>query len=503
MSEKQKSSVETTEKVMTKYDKKIQKRKEQERKEANRKKVNRVIGAFVALVLVAFIAYFPISKYVATHSTYASIGEYDLTEVEFDYYYNAGINDYISQYGSYLTYLGLDTSKDLATQMYSETMTWAEFFQQNAISGITRTKALISEAKANGFEHDTTDEVADHMETLKSAATNAEMTVDSYVKSFFGQYATIKNIVPFVEDSYYAAAYYESVADSKPASEEEITAYYEDNKNSYDSVDFKLIEVLAEIPEGEATTDADGNATTAEPTEEQIAAAMEVAKAEADEKEKTIDKDGELKENKKSSSLSSLYMSWLFDETRKAGDTTVVEDTTNNKYYVLRFEARYLDQTATANARIIYTSEDKGSAIIDEWNSTGANEEAFIKLVEAYSEDTYSNKDGGLYENLVASNLDGELGVWLMDDARQVGDVTSILDEEGSCYVMYYVGAGDPEWKSSIANTLLSQTMSAYLTEITAKYDVVDKKGNLTYLKAIEEAERLAAESDTSTEVTN
>lgn len=46
-----------------------------------------------------------------------------VNKVEFDYQYNLTKNNYIVQHGSYLTYFGLDTSKDLSTQMYSDTLT--------------------------------------------------------------------------------------------------------------------------------------------------------------------------------------------------------------------------------------------------------------------------------------------------------------------------------------------------------------------------------------------
>lgn len=486
MSEKQKSAAKTTEKVMTKYDRKVQRRKEEELKEQKRKKIYRIIGAAAALVIVAFIAYFPISRYMATHSAYFSVGDNKITELEFDYYYNAGVNDYLTQYGSYVSYLGLDTSKDFASQQYSENFTWDDFFQQNAVNGITRTKALISEAKANGFEYDTKTDTDDHIENLKQAAANADMTVGNYVKAYFGKYATLKNIRPFIEESYYASKYYAEVGKQKAAGDEEITAYYEENKDTYDSVDYKVTEVAANIPEGEETTDAEGNKTTADPTEEQIAEAMKAAKAQADEKLETIDADGELKENVKRSAAASVCRDWLFDAARQAGDTTVIEDETNHKYYVLQFEKRYLDDTATVNVRVIMSTEDIGAAVTEEWNSTGANEEAFLALVEKYSDDEYTNENGGLYEELAASGLNDDLKEWMLDESRKEGDFTSILSTDGYTYLMYYLGQGRPEWKVSIAGTLLSQTLSEYISEISEPFEVSDPKGSLTYIKALE-----------------
>lgn len=61
---------------------------------------------------------------------------------------------------------------------------------------------------------------------------------------------------------------------------------------------------------------------------------------------------------------------------------------------------------------------------------------------------------------------------------------------------MYYVGQNDPAWKLSVRSTLLSETMTAYMEEISAGIEVEDSKGNLNYLKV--EAEASAAETSTA-----
>lgn len=491
MAEKNKPAAETTEKVVTKYDKKVQRRKEEERREQQRRKRNRIIGAVAAVALLVFIAYFPISRYIATHSAYINVAGYDVTEAEFDYYYNVSANSYISSLGAMASYMGLDTTKDYADQMYSQYMTWDDFFQQSAVENLKRTKGLLKEGKEKGFAYDTSAEADVLIESLKQAAEAAGMTTSNYLKATFGKYATVKNLRPIIEESCYVTAYYNEIIRSKKSADEEVNAYYEENRDTYDSVDYMLVQVEADIPEGESTTDDEGNVTTAEPTEEQIAEAMEAAKAEADKKLKTIDADGELQENIARTGANSLYREWLFAEERKAGDTTVVEDNTNHKYYVLRFEKRYLDPTCTVNIRAISTDEDMGEAILDEWNSTGADEAAFIALVEKYSNDTTTNLKGGLYEDLNATRLSEELGSWMLEEGRKAGDVTAINSAEGSHFIFYYIGQGEPIWRASV----ISQLASEYQNQLVENTTVTDSKGKLTYLKALAEQEAAAQAS--------
>ncbi|MBQ7954830.1 MAG: hypothetical protein IJ282_03710 [Lachnospiraceae bacterium] len=497
MAENKKSATETTEKVMTKYDKKVQKRKEAELKAKKEKVKSRIISTAVVLVLIAVVAYFPIRKSIALSSAYIEIGENKVTELEFEYYYNMAVNTFVTENSYWLSYLGLDTTKDLAEQQYTEHITWDDYFQQTAVNNLSQVKALAKEGKEAGFEYDATADVELHNETMKTEAAANNMPVKNYVKVLYGEYATLKNIKDIVAESYYAVAYYDHLYDSQDVTDDEITAYYNENTKNFDSVDYKLITVEADLPEGEKTTDAEGKETTADPTDEQIAAAMEKAKAEADSKLAVIDTEGVLTKNAKYASVSGYYADWLFNEARKAGDTTVIENTSGNSYYVLKFENRYLDETKSVNVRVIATSTDMGATIKEEWNSTGANEDAFIALVEKYSEDTYTKTKGGLFENLTASSLSGELGAWLLDGARQAGDVEAIAVSGDYYYVVYYLGQGEAEWKSSIDATLRSADTEAYVTEITNAMEVVDTKGKLTYEEAYAAQESASAETST------
>jgi len=109
------------------------------------------------------VASFPIRTYLATHETYVVINGEEVNKVEFDYVYNPTVvlmrssffsfsfsslrfctlRSYfvmtfcsVCSFCSLLSYFGLDTSKDLSTQMYSETLTWKDYFEQNAVESL-------------------------------------------------------------------------------------------------------------------------------------------------------------------------------------------------------------------------------------------------------------------------------------------------------------------------------------------------------------------------------
>lgn len=482
MSEKTKSQNEASQKVVTKYDRKVQRRKEAELKAKKQKMISRIAGVIVLAAVVIGLASIPVRNYIATHSPYITVGGHDITKVEFDYYYNLASSDYINTYGTYLSYMGFNANGDFASQAYSETMSWKDYFEQLAVDSIRQNKALLDAAQAAGFTYDTSKEYASFAESAKTSAAAAGESLGRYYKLTFGRHATVSGLKPYVEQGYLAAAYYKHVAEQNEASDAEIQAYYDEHKASYDSVDYRLTEISAEIPAAQTVTDGDGNPSTIEPTEEEIQAAMDEAKKEANVALLAIAEEGTEHNGILQSAVSLKYREWLFDDTRKEGDTTVIEDADAHKYYVLQFVKRYLDDAATANVRVIATTTGAGEDILAEHSAAGGTEEAFVELVKKYSIDNYSAAEEGLYKEVTASSLNSAFSEWIFAQERKQGDTVSLV-QEGTTFVFYYVGEGRPEWQVSIANTLLGETMNEYLNEIKEGCEVSDPKGRLVYLK--------------------
>ena len=518
VTENKEQKEQTEQKVMTKYDRKVQKRKEEKEKEKKEERISTTVGIVFLVALVCLVASFPIRTYLATHETYVVINGEEVNKVEFDYVYNTSKNNYITQYGSYLSYFGLDTSKDLSTQMYSETLTWKDYFEQNAVESLKQNKALMAEAKAAGFTYDTTDEYNTFKETIKTSAAAAGVSDKEYVRSIYGSYATMGRIEEYVKNDMVMNAYYQKLQEDNAPSDDEVQSYYEENKATYDSVDYRLTTIEADLPTepteladpveetaADTTGSTDGTAATDstqdtayQPSDAEIAKAMEDAKVLADDAEQTVAKDGEAHENEKKSSVNYLISDWLFDDAKKAGDTTVITNDNSHCYYVVAFEKRYLDETPSADVRVIIPTEDKtGEEILEEWKNGAATEDSFAELCKKYTQDTSAVENGGLFEQVTKTGMTEELSNWIFDSSRQAGDTVAITVSD-STYVLYYIGQDQPEWKINIKNTLVSDTMSQHMQDITADVTVEDPKGKLNYLK-VQAEESAAAETETAT----
>lgn len=517
VTENKEQKEQTEQKVMTKYDRKVQKRKEEKEKEKKEERISTAVGIVFLVALVCLVASFPIRTYLATHETYVVINGEEVNKVEFDYVYNTSKNNYITQYGSYLSYFGLDTSKDLSTQMYSDTLTWQDYFEQNAVESLKQNKALMAEAKAAGFTYDTTDEYNTFKETIKTSAAAAGVSDKEYVRSIYGSYATMGRIEEYVKNDMVMNAYYQKLQEDNAPSDDEIQSYYEENKATYDSVDYRLTTIEADLPtepteladpveetaadttgttDGTAATDSTQD-TAYQPSDAEIAKAMEDAKVLADDAEQTVAKDGEAHENEKKSSVNYMISDWLFDDARKAGDTTVITNDNSHCYYAVAFEKRYLDETPSADVRVIIPTEDKtGEEILEEWKNGAATEDSFAELCKKYTQDTSAVENGGLFEQVTKTGMTEELSNWIFDNSRQAGDTVAITVSD-TAYVLYYIGQDQPEWKINIKNTLVSDTMSQHMQDITADVTVEDPKGKLNYLK-VQAEESAAAETATA-----
>lgn len=509
--EKETEQSQTVGRKMTKYDLKMQKREEEKKKEAKEKKISTIVSVVVLVALVCLVASFPIRTYMTVHEDYVAINGEAISRVEFDYNYNVVKNNYMNQYGSYLSYFGLNASADLSTQMYSDTLTWKDYFEQQTVDSIIRVKALKAQADAAGFTCDTDAEYKNFVQDVKDAAEKAGSSVKSYLQQVYGTYATMGRIENIVKESIYVNAYYDKVSEEKAPSDEELQAYYNDNKNEFDSVDYYQTVIKAELPteptdladpvDDTEATDENTEDTVYKPSDAEVAKAMEDAKVLADEAVDAVTKDGELKEGAKYNGTTNVIRDWLYDESRAEGDTTVLEDTNSNQYYVLSFVKRYLDETPSADVHIIAQQNGDGQAILDEWKNGEATEESFAALADQYNDGTSFTAAGGLYEGVSASGTLEVMADWLFDEGRNAGDTTVVSDDEGNAYVMYYVGQNDPEWKINAKSEVLASTMDTYLSDISADFKVEDPKKHLNYL-LVEAATESTEATDTAEDTT-
>ena len=454
---KEKQTEEQSDKVVTRYDRRMEKRKKEEEKERKSWKrfkiVSIVILAAVAVSIVFSIGTSFYNRYTVLNQTYFQVGDHDITRLEYNYYFNNVYNNFISMYGSYVSMMGLDTTMDLDEQTYpgNENMTWKDYFDQSAVAQIQQVKAMADEARENGFEYDSSEDMASYETEIAAQAESASVTESDFYTLMYGDYATQSRIEPFVEENLLATAYYDHLVEENQPADDEIAAYYEENKNAYDTVTYRSFYF-------EVETD-----TEEETTSEETAAAEEMT----------------------------------------ASEETTAEETTAAEETAAEEETGMTDEEIAAAMDELKVQADEMAARLE------AGEDFEDLCVEYATEDQKENyggeEDGSLTEEGSYYGAPTVAADWLFDESRQEGDITVLESESlNRYYVVQFISRQNDEeaTNESIGNLLASQTVSEHVTEIAQEYTVTDVAGELHYLTVPEESTEAAETEGTETTAT-
>ena len=215
-----------------KYRKEI---KNQQSGQAKKERMKLAIGASAVILagggIIGFAVY---QNHQNLYGTYCKVGEHELSRIEYEFFYNSTVNNFLTSYGSYLSAFGLDTSKPFSEQQYSEEMTWEQYFQSQTLELLKEVLILSDAANESGYKLDekTYTEFYDNAEETSK---EYELTLDEYIKQMYGTNATKKNIEKTLRTYFLASDYAEYLQNNELVpSKEEIEDYYNKNKDDYD-----------------------------------------------------------------------------------------------------------------------------------------------------------------------------------------------------------------------------------------------------------------------------
>jgi len=469
-----------------------EKRQVSRQKTVARKKRNRVITAVVSiLVVVLILAVIVInSNLFYTALPAVTIGGENYTTAEFNYHYFSAYYNFAQTYGNYLS-LFLDTSKPLKDQAYSDTQSWADYFEETALASMQNVTMLCSEAEKAGFtlSQEQKDSLSQELASFRSDAISAGYpTADQYAAAAYGRGVTMETVEKLLTKSYLANAYYNEMYGSFTYSADALESAYQANKDSYDYFNYSYYQVVAEADE-EAGIDSAAALAAAKTAADEIAAAGKSKELFTQVVADLFDGAEITDAHTAGTNLSSLYADWMKDPERVYGDTTVVEAT--GGYTVLFFDNRDDNHYNMAQVRHIlimaeadeegnYTDEalDAAKARAEElyaqWQAGEATEESFAAMANEYSEDPGSNTNGGLYDAVTKGTMVAEFDAFCFA-GHESGD-TGIVYGESSSYagyhIMYYVGEGELYSDSLADAALRSEDYAAWAEAQLGSYPI-------------------------------
>lgn len=482
---------------------------EKERKEAaeaqktkNKHIVYAVIGV-VAVILVAALLIWDsgiIQRGQAAKTVALTVGEESYTAADLDYYYYQSYQT-MAQYGI------VSSSTDLknTASMFGDG-TWHEYFLASAKEMMTQVSVLCAEAEKAGhtLSEDGKATVQANVDAMKEYASQNGYSYKKFLQLNYGDNMTAAAFEKCLERAVLASEYQTEKTGEFTFADSDLTAYYQENKDSLDQIIYSAYTVDGSAEAGE---DED------EPTDEAKAAAMETAKANADAIAEALKNGTALTEDaltgynatanaeektSAGSSLSSNYSEWLLGS-RKANDVTVIEG--NEAYYVVQFLGResYLDVNGYNPVNVRYMlvkaelDEDAETPTEEQMNAAKATAEellaqfqageqtgeAFAALAEANSDQIYQTNR---MENVGKGETTEDFDAWIYDSARKAGDSAVVAEKTYNGYhVVYFEGLADTTvWQQKITSTLQSSAFSDWLSETTETYTVTD--GDTSYV---------------------
>lgn len=482
-------------------------REERARKENKRSNILYAIVAvlFVAAAVATFVWK---SNIIQKGATAATVNGKNYSAAQMQYYFGSVYQQFMSNYGSAASYFGLDTTKPLRDQpcsMDADGGSWFDFFAKQAAEQAADIDALRAKADAAGLtwndemKADLEENLAGLKENTASynATHGSSISEDGYLKMVYGNLMSKKVFETEVKKSIQAQAYSNDYAESLTYTDDDLTKAYNEDKNAYDMADYESVRVNGAA---ESTTDADGK--TVEPTEEEEAAAMKEAKKAADQMLKDFKAGKKLEDlagdndkaaysnNTNAAHSSTVALDWVFDASREAGDSAVVEDESGSAYYVLSFGRRFRPEFINRDVRHILVSPAEGEKkegdegyeaehtqlmadakkkaedLLAQYNAGEKTEDAFSALAQENSADTGSAANGGLIAGInETSNYVENFKNWALDK-HQPGD-TGIVDSTYGYHIMYYVGNEREYWKAKVESTLSSNDYTEWYEEQT------------------------------------
>ena len=524
---------------------KLTERQLTEQKEA--KKLNLYTTLFVTVLSLLLVVALVVGIFTTVQNTgvrerktiAVTVGNHEVSNAELGYFYVDAINTFMSQYGSYASMFGLDTTKPLNEQYLDEEngLTWADDFLNSAKSTAKTVYALNDAAEAAGYSlpQDKLDEIELTVSNINAyAVLYGYPDADTYMKAMYGKGANLESYKDYYVKKVIADAYYSAYGKSLSFSEDELRAADAENPINYNAYSFNYYYLASSRYLEGGTVGEDGTTVTYSDEEKaaSVTACEEAAKALCDgtitsgeqfnkainrlsiNAETEIEASSVACDDYLYSSVMTVLSDWVTDESRQEGDLTYIPSTststdedgnevvTTNGYYVIFFRGSSDNIFPLVNARHIlvafeggsydsttgvttYTDEEKAAAhaeaeeLLAQWKSGEATEDSFAALANEKSDDAGSNTKGGLYTDIYPGQMVANFEDWVYAD-RKTGD-TDLVESERGVHIMYFVGESETNYRDFMIKTqMISEDTTEWFNALLEAATVVD--GDTQYI---------------------
>lgn len=379
----------------------------------------------------------------------ASLNQHSLTNGQLQVYYWMQVYDFLSEYSYYLSYLGLDYTKDLSTQtctMTEKEMSWEQYFLMEALYTWQRYQALYVEAEKAGFQMP--EEYQKEMDGMKEsmeadAIKNKYESLEAMLQDEFGPSVTFEDYMFYLERYYVGNLYFSDVVDKLEATDEELEAYFKENEEALKKEGITkdsglLLDLRQILLKPESSKDGDGNTVI---TDEAWEDCLKKTQAIYDQwlaGDKTEDRFSKLA-TEKSQDTNTASSGGLLQYVPALGLTAVDV----RHILIMPVDVDKFDSSATYTEEQWEACRKEAQALLDQFLAGEKTEAAFGALANEFSDDKNGKvTDGGIYEDVTQGEMVEAFDEWIFDTARVAGD-TGLVKTPYGYHVLYFVHRDD------------------------------------------------------------
>ena len=366
--------------------------------------------------------------------------------------------------------------------------TYRDYFRYLTAQDLQKMEILYDDAVGKGYaiEQSHYERANAYVDWLKSKANELGVPLNTYIKGVFGVQVDEQCIIRVLAKKYFTEDY---AQDEKlvelSASEDQAEEAYNESPNIYDVVSYKLLRIHFEQRDPAFVETANLRA-------QQIIEAMgrDPSKFEKEARKifpkgaasNTLEQEDSalVPEARYDDFTHTDFREWLFDDARRAGDSTIIPDE-DGFPIILVFVQRHRMTSPMRSAYIMTitpkTKDDQTPDVpgaqtlsqkiydyIDDSDSCAAIENVFNDNV--LSGQLSIQQDDNIYFEKYASSLAG----WIFSDDRKFGDKT-IIEEDGTFYVIYFLSeSSNPEWYDRVNSYIRQNNYQDFINSKAVDY---------------------------------
>ena len=366
---------------------------------------------------------------------------------------------------------------------------YREYFRFVTAQDLQKMEILYDDATSQGYniEQPHYDRANAYINWLKGKADELGVPLDTYIKGVFGSQVDEQCIINTLAKKYFTEDY----ADGEKliqlsASDEQAEEAYNQSRNIYDLVSYKILRMTFEQRDKSFVDTANLrcqkiiDAMDRDPSKFESCAAPYFSGVEKNTLEQ---KDSTLVPNCRYEDIShDDFRDWLFDEARKDGDSVILHDE-DGFPIILVFVSRVRMSEQLRNCYIIAANVQTGEG--DQIAPDIVATQALSQEIYDFIDDADScNEVENLYNDYI---LAGQMSVihdsqiykakyqaaladWIFAADRQLGDKT-LIEVDGTFYVIYFISESpNPEWYDMVNSFLSMNNLQQFIQSKAGEY---------------------------------